>query len=269
MGLIGALALLYIIRTNLNFFLVTKNIWPEAIGNQKAFSFNHIVAVTLGEIYVIALVSAIKLTIDWIAERRRNKKLVEIQSKTELNFLKSQIQPHFFFNTLNNLYALALEKSDKTPYVILKLAKIMQYVLYDIKVPKIDLLKEINYIYTYLELEKLRYGENIDSKITINGNFDNVNVPPMLFLPFIENCFKHSLKRDEELFIKINFNRKMNFLFFSVENNYTKTINKTTKHGIGVKNVKRRLQLLYKKNFKLTTNIKNNKYVVKLIIPLK
>ncbi len=91
-----SLALLYILRTGLIYLLVTKNIWPEAIGVQKAFTFNHIVAVTIGEIYVIALVSAIKLTYEWVQEKGRNDELQKIQLQTELSLLKSQIQPHFF-----------------------------------------------------------------------------------------------------------------------------------------------------------------------------
>ena len=268
-NLIVALTILYIVRTELNYFLVSKNIWPEAIGHQKAFTFNHIVAVTLGEIYVIAFVSVIKLTIDWISVRNRNESLENSQLKTELNFLKSQIQPHFFFNTLNNLYALALEKSDKTPSVILKLAEIMQYVLYDVKDTKIKLLKEINYIYTYLELEKLRYGDLVESKINIKGDLDKIAVPPLLFLPFIENCFKHGSKNNDKVNIEISFYKKMNFLFFSVENNYVKSNNFFTKHGIGIKNIKRRLQLLYGKNYRINILKKDNKYSVNLIIPIK
>jgi len=265
----AALAILYIIRTGLIYLLVSKNIWPEAEGHQNAFTFNHIVAVTLGEIYVIAFVSVIKLTVDWIYEREKNTELANIQLKTELNFLKSQIQPHFFFNTLNNLYALALEKSDKAPNVILKLAKIMQYVLYDAKESKINLLKEINYIYTYLELEKLRYGDEINSNITIDGDIDNLEVPPLLFLPFIENCFKHNLKNKSGKNIEISFKRKRNYLFFSVENDYDVAPNRLTRHGIGIKNVKRRLQLFYNKNFRLRTFVIDNKYIVNLIIPVK
>ena len=100
---IFSLFIIYVLRTGLNYFLVTKNIWPEAETPQQAFTFNHIIAVTLGEIYVVALATSIKLAFDWIYERNRFEKLRKIQLRTELNFLKSQIQPHFFFNTLNNL----------------------------------------------------------------------------------------------------------------------------------------------------------------------
>ena len=113
---------------------------------------------TIGELYVVAMATAVKLTIDWIAERRKNDSLKQLQLETELKYLKSQIQPHFFFNTLNNLYYLTIEKSDKAPDVVLKLSEIMQYVLYDVKEKQIALLNEINYIQSYLELERLRHG---------------------------------------------------------------------------------------------------------------
>lgn len=268
--LLFSLFILYCIRTSLNFLLVTKNIWPEAEGTQQAFTFNHIVAVILGELYVVALVSAIKLTFDWIYEKRRAEDLQKIQLSTELDFLKSQIQPHFFFNTLNNLYALTLQKSDTAPNVVLKLSDIMQYVLYDIKEPVISLFDEINYIQNYLDLEKLRYGDKVNSKINIVGNIEDVKVPPLLFLPFIENCFKHGAQENESIQVRIKFeiiNNKT--LKFCVKNSFVHINDTIQKHGIGIKNVKRRLQLLFNNNFKLKTFVKKQHYFVKLKIPIQ
>jgi len=267
--LIVSLGFLYIIRTGLNYFLVSKNIWPEAEGIQQAFTFNHVIAVVLGEIYVISLVSAIKLTNDWINERRKNDALKKIQFRTELNFLKTQIQPHFFFNTLNNLYALVIDKSSKAPDVVMKLSEIMQYVLYEAKEPKINLLKEINYVHSYLELEKLRYGNKVKSDISIDGDIDDIKIPPLLFLPFIENCFKHGTKNNDNIKVDIGFEINNNFLFFTVDNTFQNNDEKFIKHGIGIKNVKRRLFLLYKDDFSLETKIKNNKFKVLLKLPVQ
>jgi len=266
--LVSSLLLLYLLRTGLNYVLVTKNIWPEADGVQNAFTFNHIIAVTLGELYVIALVSAIKLTHDWISEKRKNDELQKIQLRTELDFLKSQIQPHFFFNTLNNLYALVIENSPNAPDVVLKLSEIMQYVLYEVKESKISLLKEINYIYSYLELEKLRYGNKIKANLEITGDIDSIEIPPLLFLPFIENCFKHGAKNNESIKVDIRFEIKNNFLFFTVENSFHNLNKNSLKHGIGIVNVKRRLQLLYKNNFTLDAENSDNKFKVFLKIPI-
>jgi len=269
----ASLFLIYILRTGLNYFLVTKNIWPEAETAQKAFTFNHIIAVILGEVYVMALATAIKLTFDWIYERRRVEDLQKVQLQTELNFLKSQIQPHFFFNTLNNLYALTLEKSDVAPNVVLKLSDIMQYVLYEVKEPKIRLFTAINYIQNYLDLERLRYGDKITTTTDIIGNIEDIEVPPLLFLPFIENCFKHGAKDNDKMEVLISFENEENkWLIFKVENSFSDLamLNETkAKHGIGIQNVKRRLELLFKKRFEFSNVIKDQKYCIQLKIPIE
>ena len=268
-ALLLTLTAVYICRTELNLLLVTSNIWPEAIGAQTAYSFNHIVAVTIGELYVVAMATAIKLTIDWIAERRKNDSLKQLQLETELKYLKSQIQPHFFFNTLNNLYYLTIEKSDKAPDVVLKLSEIMQYVLYDVKEKQIDLLNEINYIQSYLELERLRHGEKVCSNIEIKGNIDHIKIPPLLLLPFIENCFKHGSKNNEEVKLNISFeNKKNKELVFKSKNNFNTHNISDKKHGIGINNVRRRLDLLYKNKYTLETNVIDNTFNVLLKIPL-
>ncbi len=265
---IFSLALFYLTRTGLNYILVTENIWPEAQGNQEPFTVIHIVELVIGAIYVIALVSAIKLTYDWVNEKKRNDDLQRMQLETELNFLKSQIQPHFFFNTLNNLYALVIKQSPNAPNVVMKLSEIMQYVLYEVKEPKISLMKSINYLYSYLELEKLRYGDRVKSEISIDGSIDDIEIPPLLFLPFIENCFKHGTKHHEDIKVRIDFVVKDNFLYFTVANNFVKQVENTAKHGIGLKNVERRLQLLYGSGYSLKTRSKGNEYIVNLKLPL-
>lgn len=271
-GYLGiSLALLYVVRTSLIYILVTKNIWPEAETSQQAFTFNHIVAVVLGEIYVVSLVTLIKLTIDWVYVRKRVEDLKAIQLATELQFLKAQIQPHFFFNTLNNLYALSLEKSEKAPDVILKLSEIMEHVLYGVKKPKIRLFDEIKYIQNYIDLEKLRYGDKVQVEINLQGNIENISVPPLLFLPFIENCFKHGAIDNTNFKIFINFkNIDKNKLIFTVSNNYNyyQYNNTVKRHGIGNTNVRRRLELLFKDNFSLIAKVEKESYTVELIIPL-
>lgn len=267
--LLTALGVLYIVRTELNSLLVSENIWPEAYGAQKGYSFNHIVAVVVGELYVLALATAIKFAVDWVYEKRRVENLKKVQLRTELNFLKSQIQPHFFFNTLNNLYALTLEKSDVASSVVLKLSDIMQYVLYDVREPFIRLYDEINYIQNYLDLERLRYEDRVISNTDIIGDIDEVKVPPLLFLPFIENCFKHGAKENDQIEVDISFEIDKNkLLIFRVENTFSKEIGSKVKHGIGIKNVRRRLELLYKKNFELKTIINEQKYYVHMKIPI-
>jgi LytS/YehU family sensor histidine kinase len=255
----------------LSIYLVSENIWPEAEGSDNAFTFNHIIAVTIGAIYVIGFVSALKLTHDWIYEKHINDKLKKLQLQTELNYLRTQIQPHFFFNTLNNLYALTLEKSDHAPEIVLKLSEIMEYVLYDMKDEKVSLLKEIGYLQSYLELEKLRYGDKIISHIDIEGDIGNIKIPPLIFITFIENSFKHANSKNKDSKIKINltFELKGYFLSFTVTNSFFYPDNDIESQGIGIRNTRRRLDLLYGKNYTLEINTRDNKFIVKLKIPVE
>lgn len=264
-----SLTFLYLLRTGLNYLLVSENIWPEANGIQNAFTFNHIVAVIIGEIYVIAFASTIKLIFDWIFDRKRIESLQANQLKIELQFLKAQIQPHFFFNTLNNLYALTLERSRQAPEVVLKLSEIMEYILYDAKEPRIRLLNEINYIQNYIDLEKLRYGDKVSVQVNIQGDIETQSVPPLLFLPFIENCFKHGTVENNNLNILIEFEvTHNNVLRFSVINNYNSFTQNKKNHGIGNQNVLRRLELLYKDKFTLDIKTEKQSYIVELLIQL-
>ena len=262
------LGLVYLIRTGLNYVLVTKNIWPEAEGHSKFMELNHIIAVVLGELYVIGFVTAIKLVIDWSIEKRKNEDLAKLQMSTELKYLRTQIQPHFFFNILNNLYALTLKKSDNAPRLILKLSDIMQYILYEAKSSKVSLLKEINHINNYIDIECLRFGDQVESEMNITGNIEDVKVPSLLFLSFIENCFKHGMKGNDVLKISMNFEMINNrYLEFKLTNNYNPNISQEENHGIGNENAKRRLSLLYYNDFILESKTEKGIYNMFIKIP--
>ena len=183
-ALLLSLMIIYLLKTGLTYYIISEDIWPEANREYTPFEINHIVAVCIGELYVVAIASSIYLTQIWLKERERNRAIIENQSKMKLKYLKTQIQPPFFFNTLNNLYALSLESSSKVPIVIIKLSKLMEYVLYDIEDTKfVPLIKEIDYIQNYIEIEKLRF-ENVEVSINLESNIDEVKVPPLLLMPF-------------------------------------------------------------------------------------
>ncbi|RNL93365.1 histidine kinase [Sinomicrobium pectinilyticum] len=260
----------YFLKTGMIYLFIDKTIWPEAPEGQTAPGFNHFITVVLGELYVVAFVSAIKLTIDWISVKNQRDELQKLQLQTEIKYLRAQIQPHFFFNTLNSLYALTLTKSDNAPRVVVKLSEIMQYVLYDVQEPDIHLTREIRYINSYVNLEELRRG-NVELSLSIIGDIEDIKTPPLLFLPFIENCFKHGGSVDEEMHIDITFKSLPgdNSLHFLIKN----TINPEDdsikpKGGIGIQNVKRRLFLLYQNNFILQTGIKRQCFIAYLKIPV-
>ncbi len=263
------LALVYFIRTGLNYALVTDVIWPEATIPVKAFSFNHIVEVVLGELYVIGFVTAIKLLVDWFIEKKRNEDLAKLQLSTELKFLRTQIQPHFFFNTLNNLYALTLKKSDNAPRLVIKLSDMMQYVLYEVNSSKASLLKEINHINNFIDIERLRFQDRVDAEMDITGDIEDVEVPPLLFLSFVENCFKHGLKENDQIKINMSFEIvNKEYLEFRLSNNFNPKANQDNKQGIGNTNSKRRLKLLFFNDFELETTIKDDTYNLFLKIPV-
>ena len=267
--LLMSLFMIYLLKTGLTYFLISENIWPEANREYKPFDINHIVAVCIGELYVLSMASSVYFTLTWLKERERNRALTESQYKIKLKYLKTQIQPHFFFNTLNNLYALSLASSDKVPVVILKLSKLMEYVLYDIKETKfVPLIKEIDYIQNYIEIEKLRF-EDVDVSIAINSNIDTIHVPPLLFISLIENAFKHGGIHNKKLRIKINFKvDKNDMLHFEILNNFVSSQDPNLKKGIGLQNTKSRLKLLFKDNFILEQKIKFNYFIIRLQIPI-
>ena len=268
-SLLIILAINYVVRMSLFYWLITNDASHLIKEGIELYSFNHIVTITLGEIYVIALVSAIKFTIDYVIELNKNNHLLQLQTETEMKFLKAQVQPHFFFNTLNNLYALTLQRSTKASQVVLKLSEIMEYVIYDLNMKKIPLLKEINYVQNYIELERLQRGDLVESNIEIIGKIDDVVLPPYLFLPFVENCFKHGQLSTGKIFIEMTFQKNEKELEFIIKNNYERENLPNTKSGIGIKNIKRMLELLYGNEFQLKNYSTENQYIVILKIPIQ
>lgn len=268
-ALLISLFVIYLLKTGLTYFLISENIWPEANREYKPFDINHIVAVCIGELYVLSMASSIYFILTWLKERERNRALTESQYEIKLKYLKTQIQPHFFFNTLNNLYSLSLASSDKVPVVILKLSKLMEYVLYDIKETKfVSLIKEIDYIQNYIEIEKLRF-EDVAVNITINSNIDPIKVPPLLFISLIENAFKHGGSHTKNLKIKINFYVDKNgMLSFEIVNNFVPSQSLKSTKGIGLQNTISRLKLLFKNNYVLEQKIKFNYFIILLKIPV-
>lgn len=263
------LGLVYVVRTELNILLVTQEIWPESEFPSHFFDIDHILQVILGEIYVVSFVTAIKFVAEWFIEKKKNEELAELQLNTELKYLRTQIQPHFFFNTLNNLYALTLKKSDNAPRLVLKLSDMMQYILYEVDASKVSLLQEINHINNFLDIEHLRFPDRIETEMDITGDIDDIEVPPLLFLSFIENCFKHGLIEEQKIMIRMSFEVTNNkYLVFKLSNNFDPTKHEESKHGIGLKNAERRLQLLFGNNFDLYANTIDDMYNLFLKIPV-
>ena len=195
------------------------------------------------------------------------KNLKAEKGKAELALLKSQINPHFFFNTLNNLYGLTVEKSDKAPEVILKLSDMMRYTIYEGKEDWVTLQDEISYLKNYIELHKLRFQKEVD--IRFEYNVDKAyKIAPLLFIILLENAFKHGAERlTEQAFIHLSLNASDDQLLFQIVNNFEQS-DTDNEHGIGLDNLKRRLKLIYPERHQLSIQSDSMVYTATLNITL-
>ncbi|MBL7704636.1 MAG: histidine kinase [Taibaiella sp.] len=193
------------------------------------------------------------------------------QVEMELNLLKSQINPHFLFNVLNSIYALSLKKSEQTPEIVLKLADIMRYMLYETKQDKVALHKEIQVLQDYLDIEKVRLAAAAASvQLMVDGSAANYRVAPALLIPFVENAVKHGTDSMlAEAYIHIHIIIKESSLTFHCINNYKANFNTEKKGGIGLENVRKRLKLLYPDKHQLSIDTANNIFEVRLQLNLE
>lgn len=197
----------------------------------------------------------IKFALDWFSNINIQRSLETEKKDMELQFLKSQLNPHFLFNSLNNIYSLAYQKSDKTADAILKLSDIMRYMIYESNDSWVALSKEIEYVQSYIELQKLRFKDGAAVHMTLNGEIDNQQIIPLILIAFVENAFKHGVANDPSDPIRINIIANQKILHFSITNKKSNA-NKDEVGGVGLNNVERRLQLLYPERYKL--NIVNS-----------
>ena len=202
----------------------------------------------------------------WVFEQWKwLKNLKAEKSKTELSLLRTQINPHFFFNTLNNLYALTIKNSKQAPEVILKLSDMMRYTIYEGEKETVQLADEIEYLNNYIELHKIRYKKTVE--ITFNHSIDtSLTVSPLLYIILLENAFKHGIETlAENAYIHLNLFEDSNFIHFDIENNFDpKEVQES--NGIGLQNLKRRLSLLYKDSHELNVYSTKNTYKTTLKI---
>jgi len=217
--------------------------------------------------FLIIITSGLKYYIQGLRQRYLIQEAEFKQVKTELALLKSQIQPHFFFNTLNNLYALSLDKSDRVPEVIIALSELMRYILNSSKKKEVPLIEEVKFVENYLGLEKLRFTENADIRFNVLGDTSGKKITPMLLIPFVENSFKHGMMEPQKNgYIHVSLAIRKSELEFIVENSKTDLVQKRKKSSnqFGLKNVKRTLELLYPKTHRLTILDEEKRYRIEL-----
>ena len=219
-------------------------------------------------LFVIAFGSG-HLIRSYIRQSKQISQLEEDKLKTEIDFLKSQINPHMLFNTLNTIYSHSLSNSRKTPEMILKLSDIMRYMLYETDEEQVTLAKELEYIEDYVSMQQLRIGSRGKVNLNVDGDPDELTIAPMLLISFIENSFKHSMdSMSSEIEIQIEFKIDQGKLELSVKNNYEKNEGLST-GGIGNRNVKKRLELLYPDRHDLSIEKDEQNYLVKLELILE
>lgn len=227
---------------------------------------------TLNIYMIAAFAVSIKLLKNVYEKQYTNQMLSRQKLEAELKFLKSQFNPHFLFNSLNNLYGLALKKSEKTPEAILTLSSLLNYMLYECGNERIPLEKEIDMLNDFIELEKLRYGSRLNVDFNIKGKILGTEIAPTLLFPFIENSFKHGASNEyDKCWINIDLSVEENIFLFSIENiksrkNEDDLLYKT--EGIGLKNVKRQLDLIYPGRYELNITEKEKSFLVLLKITL-
>lgn len=267
-------SLLFLLSLCVYRVIVSQVIYPfiyQLPYQQQAFGvlFPYHLYTILDMASIVGITVSIKLVRMKIHSLKREKQLVEEKLQSELNFLKAQTNPHFLFNTLNNIYALARKKSDLTADTIMKLSKILRFMLYECNTDYISVSEEAKVIKDYIELEKLRYSNRLN--IVYQEEIDNEHqlIAPLILLPFVENAFKHGVSETRfDSKVEIRLALQDQILDFEVLNTKDEMAEAINSEGIGLKNVQRQLALTYPEQYELQLRNIENKYWVKLKLKL-
>jgi sensor histidine kinase YesM len=222
---------------------------------------------------VVGIVSTVSILNHNFKTDARNRDLqnkilaAQLQVKEqELQYLKMQIHPHFLFNTLNTVYGLALKRSESTPDVIMKLSNLLDYILYQVSKPRVPLLDEVNHIREYVDLERIRFRDTL--RVSFNSDIEDGNlvIAPMLLLPFVENAFKHGSPRDGFLMVEMSIRVRDGVLDFNIRNSISgrQQAEKKGTPGIGLQNIRKRLDMNYTGGYRLDSKADNGWYTVNL-----
>jgi hypothetical protein len=222
----------------------------------------------------IGISSLLHFSKSWFLYRESEAKLVKIQkekAEAELGVLKNQINPHFLFNSLNSIYSLVLKKSENAPEALIKLSDTMRYIIYESNNERVELSKEVEFVTNYIELQKLRMSAKDKLDFLISENIGSQKIAPLLLIPIIENCFKYGIKGEtESSFVEIKIDTKKSFISLYTKNNIGSVddIESIKSSGTGLKNLKKRLELIYPNNYNLKITQSNDNFIVDLDINL-
>ncbi len=261
-----AIVMFFYIQLLLTLFLVVKLLYAE---RQLFPEMIDVVMLFFNLFFVVFVAIAIKLYKRWYEKDYHEQKVQREKVEAELQMLKTQINPHFLFNTLNSIYVLAMKKSEKTANTVMKLSDILDYILYRMNAPRIPIANEIRIIEDYIALEKIRFSDRVNLNFTSHIASKDLQIPPMLIIPFVENAFKHGVTKSMGAsWIKIAIEETEQKLNIAISNSKGQNTAPQKAGGIGLKNVKKRLDLLYNETYKLTISDHNNHYDVYLSIPI-
>lgn len=232
-------------------------------------SFSHFASKVMMGAIVLSFSTSFKYFEDYLERHELEQALKQYKLEAELKLLKTQVNPHFLFNTLNNIYSIAHSNNKEAAPMILRLSDMMRYMLYESNEPTVPLDKEIKYLHDYIELQQLKTEYSQHIQFTTGGNTAGARIAPMLFIPFLENSFKHGNVSDSsDGFVRGQLSVQADQLTFHLENSISWVRSKDKTGGIGLENVKRRLALVYPKKHKLNIIQRKDIFIIDLTIKL-
>jgi len=260
---VGLLTLLLVVRVVINTYIPVNlemlRLKEETIGARSAVVF-------VTNLTMIGFSTFYQLLRNRFESEHLNQAIINEQNEAQLKFLRSQINPHFLFNTLNNIYSLAVVRSEKTADMVLKLSNLLRYVIYEGRVEQVELQKEYEQLQHYIGLFQMRSETPLDISLEAQGAIEDWTLEPMILIPIIENCFKHcDFETNPEAYIKIQLAVQDKQLCFKTQNTFDdQDLQKDKVGGVGLENIQRRLQLKYDGRHALKVNKNGNVFEVKL-----
>ena len=264
LGLLGLVLLTSLFRFFIGQVLVNYMDWNL----ETAFTPSFFGTMFFSGFFILMLSLPLWLVDNWFKKGELEQELKTYQLEAELRFLKAQVNPHFLFNALNNIYSLSFTQSQKTPEMILKLSDMMSYMLYDCKSEQVKLSAEIEYLQNYIELQQLKKDGEYNIEFKISGKSNNIYITPMLFIPFFENAFKHgNLNNTKKGWMKSFLKVENDILRFEMSNSFEEKQTNSIKSGVGLENVRERLLLLFPNRHQL--HIQSDENIFKVDLTLK
>jgi hypothetical protein len=245
---------------------------PGQKPNKKKFRYPHrfdIYNYLFTSILIAGFSLGLRMSVKYNENEKKRKELEKEKLSSELALLKNQVSPHFFFNTLNNIYSLIEINTKEAQDAVLHLSKLMRYLLYESEKGDIKLSSEIAFMKNYIDLMKLRLSDRVKLSYSFPEEYHDFSIPPLIYIPFIENAFKHGVSYREKSFIEISFKIKGSEIEFICRNSVAPKKEETTESGIGLENARRRLRLIFPQTHKLEINQNNNIFEVLLTIQIK